>query len=724
MLERYKNIMIYSIVFLLLFNANGTFGKEISGAFGTTYQTNPDDPSLVKFVRIRGKKIQVLEDLNNQEIIQHLKHKQFVQFLERSGKYCKVRIHHPEGNYEGWINKFKVYNTKGMIKFYFGKPLLMKSDEQEMDPKDVEFEVNKTAWTIKDKTQLLELPEEDSTVIFDVYFGKELYLKKQRGNYYLVEIPSSGETISGWIRSEDVGNKEFYFAKYDKSMAEYTRTSNSLTTEISELEAYIVELNEELEDLESEHQMLHYQKAANIKILANSTKKRKNYLLDEKKIAEEIEEGVKRLQKEINSIKVRNRTINKELDACSNDLFKLNAEHITMGKRLSQYKNELPLIMPKLKVAYEQKKIYYLAHKEEIDRKMAEEAKKKKERIARKKASGKKIKTDPGNTEQCKEFEKEYKAKIAEFEKVKAEMSKGDVSKKRYEELYIQYTDLWNEAGQIKKQLKECEFNASSKHKALYNEAIGLKKEDELEDALELFLEAISIKDDFEEAYYQIVFILIELEEDSDIDQYLSKISDPESKGKLLNRRAHSEKNNHPKRAIKYYKQMAKYYKPDLAYYHIGLIYIEKLSSPKSAIKYFKMSLKKNSKDPKVYEALGAAVFETKPPKGKSKKTIIEDAITYFEKGIKYGKGYKNLHVLCARNAQAYNELGKAKSALKYANMAIKNAPNNNIATGFLEKGIALVKMDKKKEAEKYLNKAKKDLITKDQAVFWLKEIN
>ena len=55
--------------------------------------------------------------------------------------------------------------------------------------------------------------------------------------------------------------------------------------------------------------------------------------------------------------------------------------------------------------------------------------------------------------------------------------------------------------------------------------------------------------------------------------------------------------------------------------------------------------------------------------------------------------------------------------------MAINKAPKKKIATGFLEKGIALVKMDKKKEAEKYLNKAKKDLMTKEQATFWLKEL-
>ncbi|NOR45292.1 MAG: hypothetical protein GQ534_06860, partial [Candidatus Delongbacteria bacterium] len=651
-------------------------------------------------------------------IIQQLRHKEFVQFLEKDGKYCKIRVYHPEGIYEGWINKFKVYNTKGLIKFYFGKPFLMESDEEEIDPNDVEFEVNKTAWIMKDRSQLLELPEEDSDAKLDLYFGKEVYLKRQKADYYMVEILNSlkDESITGWIKTEDIGTKEFYYAKYDKTMAEYTRENNSLGTEISELEAYIAEQKEEIEELEAELQLRKYQKAANIKILASSTSKRTNYLQEEKKIAEEIEDSVKRFKKEIASLRAQNSLMDKEIAKSSNLLFELNAEFITMSKQLNQYKSDLPSILRKLRTAYKEKKIYYLAHKEEIDRKKAEA-----DKIAKQKIIEGKI--DPELLDQCKKFENEYEEKLAEFEKVKAEMSKGDISKRKYEKLYESYTNLWNEASQFKKKFEECKFNASSKHKALYNEAIGLKREDELEDALELFLEAIEIKDDFEEAYFQIVLILIELDEDSEINKYIYKVIDAEKRGQLFYRRAYNEKNNYPKKAIKYYKEMAKSYKPNLAFYQIGLIYSEKLSNQKSAIKYFKKSIKKDSKSPKVYEALGATIMETKPPKGQSKATIINEAISYFDKGIKYGKGYKNIHTLYARLAQAYNKLGKATSALKYANMAINKAPKKKTATGFLEKGIALVKMDKKKEAEKYLNKAKKDLMTKDQAIFWLKEL-
>ncbi|MDA3886663.1 MAG: hypothetical protein PF638_13805 [Candidatus Delongbacteria bacterium] len=707
MLRNHKNTIIIIALLFSLFYSKEIFGKQIVDALGNTYETTPGDPSLVKFIRIRGKKVLVFEDLKNREIIQQLQHKQFVQFLEKNGKYYKVRVYNFVGIYEGWINKFKVYNTKGIIKFYFGKPFLMESDEEEIDPNDIEFEVNKTAWIMKDTSQLLELPKEDSDVKFDLYFGKELYLKRQKADYYMVEIRNDlkDETITGWVRTEDVGNKEFYYAKYDKTMAEYTRKNNSLATEISELEAFIVELNQELEDLENEHQILIFQKEANSKILANSTNKRNNYLQKEMKIAEEIEESVKRFQREIISLRSKIDLIDKEISNSSNSLFEINAENRTISKKLDQYKIELPSILPKLRAAYEKKKTYYLAHKEEIDRKIAEQD------------------IDPLLLNQCKEFENEYKSKLAEFEKVKAEMSEGDISKEKYEILYESYTNLWNEASLFKKKFEECKFNASSKHKAIYNEAIGLKREDELDDALELFLEAVKIKDDFEEAYFQIVLILIELDEDYEIDKYIYKVTDAEKKGQLFYRRAYNEKNNYPKKAIKYYSEMAKSYKPNLAFYQIGLIYSEKLSDQTNAIKYFKKSIQKDSKDPKVYEALGAAILDTKPPKGQSKETIINEAISYFEKGIKYGNGYKNLHTLCARLAQAYNELGKATSALKYADMAINNAPKKKIAAGFLEKGIALIKMDKKKEAEIYLNKAKKDLMTKEQATFWLKEI-
>ncbi|MBN2790576.1 MAG: hypothetical protein JXR69_10340 [Candidatus Delongbacteria bacterium] len=725
-----KTTLLITIIFSILSVYNPVFAKEIVDEFNHSYESDPGDPALVKFVRIRGKKVPIYDDITNREIIQYLDHKQFVQFIEKSGKYCKVRVFHPDGNYEGWINKFKVFNTNGLIKFFFGKPFLMISDEKEIDPADVEFEVNKTSWVIKDKSQLLELPKIDSSVKFDIYFGKELFVKKQKGDYYLVEIPNTikEETITGWVRVADVGNKEFYFEKYDRSMAEFTRENNSLSTEISELEKYIVELNEEMEDLENEHQMLIFQKEANEKILANSIAKRKNFLIEEKKIAEQIEELVKNSKSELADLRTKNLKLDKEIENVTNDLFQLNAEYITMGKMLDQCKNELPSILPKLKEAYEQKKVYYLANKEEIDKKLAEEAQFAKEKLERERQEKEKKKEPEKDTDQehleCQEFEKLYKDKIAEFEKVKDEMSKGDISKSRYEELYEQYTQLWNEASQCKKNLKECEFNLNSKHKSLYNEAIALKKEDELEDALTILLEAVELKDDFEEAYFQIVLILIDLDEDTQIDQYLNRISDEEMRGKLINRRAGNIRNNDPQRAIKYYQEMANYYKPELAYYYIGLIYIEKYSDQKNAIKYFKKSLAKDPKDPKVYEALGAAVMETKAPKGQSKNDIIEEAIDYFEKGIKYGDDYKNLHILCARTAQAYNELGKYKSALKFADMSIENANNDDNPTGFLEKGKALLKIGNKKEAEKYLNKAKNDLLTKDQAIFWLKELN
>ena len=718
MLKNYKKIIILTVLLFSLLYTNEVFGKSIIDQLGKTYETTPGNPDLVKFIRIRGKKVLVFEDNVNREIIQQLKHKQFVQFLEKSGKYCKIRIYHPEGIYEGWVNKFKVYNTKGIIRFYFGEPFIMESDVEEINPNDIEFEVNKTAWVMKDRAELLELPKENSKVIFDLYFGKEIYLKRQKSDYYMVEIYNDlkDEITTGWIKTKDVGTKEFYFAKYDRTMAEYNRKNNSIVTEISELEAYVVEQKEEIKELESELQLRNYQKAANIKILANSTYKRTNYLQEEKAIAEEIEGSVKRFKKEILSLRSQNYLMDKEIAKSSNLLFEINAEFITMSKQLNQHKSDLPSILQNLKKVYKEKKIYYLAHKEEIDRKIADKAK-----ILKSKISDKN--TNPILTAQCKELENLYKIKLDEFERVKAEMSKSDISKKKYEELFKSYTNLWDEANQFKKKFKECKFNASSKHKALYNEAIGLKREDELEDALELFLQAIEIKNDFEEAYFQIVLILIELDEDSEIDKYIYKITDSEKKGQLFYRRAYNEKNNYPKKAIKYYKEMAKSYKPSLAFYQIGLIYSEKLSDQKNAIKYFKKSLKKDSKDPKVYEALGAAIMETKPPKGQSKKTIVKSAITYFEKGLKYRKNYKNLHVLYARLAQAYNKLGKATSALKYADMAINKAPKKKTATGFLEKGIALIKMNKKKEAKKYLNKAKKDLLTKEQATFWLKEL-
>jgi len=262
-----------------------------------------------------------------------------------------------------------------------------------------------------------------------------------------------------------------------------------------------------------------------------------------------------------------------------------------------------------------------------------------------------------GNTDKgCESLKKEYEIKLSKFNDVKSQMSKPDISKEKYNDLYKQYTALWAEASQVKKKIQECEQGAKSKHLALFNEGIALKKAKKYADALAKFIEVTKIKSDFQKVNYQIVDVLISLGRDGEIDKWLKLVNDATEKGKLLYKRASSVKNSNPTKAVKYYKQMATYYKPAKAYYLAGITSMNKLYNKQKALEYFKKALKHTPEDPKLYDAIGATIMELKPPKGKTKKDMVTEAISYFKKGIKYSEGYKSLDLLCVRTAQAYRD--------------------------------------------------------------------
>ncbi len=328
-----------------------------------------------------------------------------------------------------------------------------------------------------------------------------------------------------------------------------------------------------------------------------------------------------------------------------------------------------------------------------------------------------------GSNTDCKALNKQYETKLSQFNDVKNKMSKPDISKEQYNNLYKQYTALWAEASQIKKKIQICEQSAKSKHIGLFNEGIALKKAKKYNEALEKFIEVTKIKADFTKVNYQIVDVLISLGRDGDIDKWLNLVNDAVEKGKLLYKRASVVKNSNPSKAIKYYAKMAKYYKPAKAYYLAGMVYLNKLYNKERAVANFKAALKYTPEDPKLHDAIGATLMELKPPKGKTKKDLATEAITYFKKGIKFSEGYKSLDLLCVRTAQAYNFLGQSKNAIKYADMAIKNTKKKNLASANLEKGIALCKLDKCSDAKKYLSLAEKDMCTKNQACFWLEKV-
>ena len=210
----------------------------------------------------------------------------------------------------------------------------------------------------------------------------------------------------------------------------------------------------------------------------------------------------------------------------------------------------------------------------------------------------------------------------------------GQITKAQYNKLYEEYMSTWSDIGRLKKELASCEVMSKSQHIALYNEALSLKKDEEYDDALELLYEAIELKSDFDEAYFQIVSILITQEDDRAVSQYIDKISDEEKRGKMYYKRALTVRDKNPKNALSYLQKMARFYKPELAYYHIGLIYSEKYSDYENSIKFLKKAVEIENKDPKTLEALGANFLELKPPKGEDKKIYVNNALKYLEKSV------------------------------------------------------------------------------------------
>ena len=65
---------------------------------------------------------------------------------------------------------------------------------------------------------------------------------------------------------------------------------------------------------------------------------------------------------------------------------------------------------------------------------------------------------------------------------------------------------------------------------------------------------------------------------------------------------------------------------------------------------------------------------------------------------------------------------GNYQNALKYADIALQISKARPFGPGNLEKGKALVNLNRKSEAKKYLQEAARDLTTKQEAEYWISE--
>ncbi|MBU4485769.1 MAG: hypothetical protein KKD38_02465, partial [Candidatus Delongbacteria bacterium] len=573
---------------------------------------------------------------------------------------------------------------------------------KEVKIKDIDLD--KTVWIVKDVTKLFYEPTPESDYKYEIYFGLRLEVKRQRGDFYFVQIYNSilQEYRSGWVRTDDTGIYEYFYREYMKRKIEYDKNLANLDTEISEYEKFVKSMNYEIIQFEIKRTYLENQRNFRLqKIAGLKAEKRANEDEETRKRNDMIAE----LETKIFEFDSLYLNYDKEISKLEKDISKANSDIEKNSIKIAKLKTSIENIKtgkPDIpEIIAESELLDEFAEKEAIQI------------------------PDQGKNESdknCNPIKDNLNSKMSDFENIRQKMS-GQITKEEYGKLNEKYTETWTEIGQLKKELNDCETYSKTKHIALYNEALSLKKDEEYEDALKLLYEAVEIKKDFDEGYFLIVTILIILEDDKSVSNYIDKISSPEKKGKLYYKRALSVKDRYPNNAVIYLKAMAKLYKPELAFYLIGIVYSEKFSDFDNAIKYYKKSVELNYEDPKTLEALGAAYIELKPQKGQDKNININQAVSYLEKAYRNAKDYKNTDVLCARLSQAYNILGKSTSALKYADIALEKTKQGIFSFGHLEKAKALIKLEKIMEAKKHLNEAMKDISVKPEAEYWLKEI-
>lgn len=328
--------------------------------------------------------------------------------------------------------------------------------------------------------------------------------------------------------------------------------------------------------------------------------------------------------------------------------------------------------------------------------------------------------------EPCADKKKLYEDKLEQWKEIEKQMKSTEITKAQYDALLPEYNKLWEESENLKKEYLICKDESENLHKASYNEGIQLKKDKKYKEALEKFKEAIKIKNDFDEAYYQAADVCSELGEFDQMEKFLEGMKNSEDRGKIYYKVGNDIIHTNPDRAIDYYTKMAKYYKPENAYYLIGGVYLTKKNDPSKAIDFYRKSLAVDPKDHKTYNALGGSIVElSNLVKGKEEKDkLVEEAISVFLKGIQLGpKGYRKFYELCVRLAQLYNLEGRAISALEYADKAIQYSKDSKYSLGHLERAIALIKMKKYDDAKRSLLIAQEDFLTKQSVEYWLGEI-
>ena len=528
-----KYLILIGVIITGIVNA-----REITDDLGKTCHTVRIDQDMVEFVMIRGDGVLMYKEKNMVNPSLRLRNRTFAQLLDRDGRMLNIRFF--DGNNppeDGWITRFQVYEQSGITAIFWGLPFPMQEQGSEEIIRDIELD--QTAWIIKDVSRLYYEPKPESDFKHEIYFGLRLEVKRQRGDYYFVMIYNSilREYRPGWVKIEDTGTFEYFVLEYERRKNEYLSDVKNLERLIGEQEKSKIIFEKEIEELERKRDHLYSDKYRSLQRIDDiRADQRKRMTEEQKRRSDRIEA----LKEKIVDLKGYSLELDQEIEELQTNLRRVSDDIEKDQETIAEYRSITEAVRSG-SIAPDQAVAEIAASKGEIG--MVEEI------------FERDIVDD--SEQECEMFRIELESKQHDFEEIRTKMS-GPVSRDEYDMYYDEYMLIWSEIGELKKELARCETYARNRHIALYNDALALRRNYDFDGALDLLLEAVDFKPDFEEGYYQISLILINLEDDNEVGKYIEKITDPEKKGLLLNRRAAMVRDRFPDRAIRYFDQMAR----------------------------------------------------------------------------------------------------------------------------------------------------------------------
>ncbi|HQO23369.1 MAG TPA: hypothetical protein PLM72_09840, partial [Spirochaetota bacterium] len=413
--------------------------KEITDQYGKTCHTFKVSEDMVEFVRIKGDRVFLFKEPDMQEPLLTVNNKTFVQLLDKDGKYLKVRVNDGiNTSTEGWINKYQVTTNNDLVVYFYGEDADAKKKAGEI--KDVDLNIN--AWIIKEIAKLYYDPVPESDYKYEIYFGLKLEVKRQRGDYYFVQIYNSilEEYRTGWVKIEDTGSIDFFANEFENRKTQLISDMSELDTQLSLLNNSIITENQAVNSMEQQKSLLELQRYEAEKLIEDlKIKKREGEDEEQRKRSDYIAS----LEEKIKSYKFEAKEYQAKITSLEKDALKAKMDIDKNTAKLEKLKEAVEKI--KGGIEEQEPASVVMTYDEYED----EEPEKKPIELPTKEKQAE-------EEDKCAVIKNELSSKTSRFEKVRTEMG-GQITKAQYNKLYDEYMSTWSEIGRLKKELASCE---------------------------------------------------------------------------------------------------------------------------------------------------------------------------------------------------------------------------------------------------------------------------